>query len=310
MMTRRLLFLLATICWLYAPVQAQTQDGTELTGRVLVVEDSSALPGATITIKGTTKGTVSDINGDFRLKVPSGSVVLIVRYIGLKDYEITWSPTRSQPLTIWMEEDERQDVGPIIIQCCYHGYFQASLTSGINYTPYGVELIYRPSNLNIPRFRGEYRRSFDQNQVIKGEADFLFRSYKSTFSKLITKIALSYTNIQLSESTLGFISYQADLGLGHIIKKQPFTMSIGAGYASYENIDFQRKELIGFNLGSSKYIQSLKLNLKAKAVYWQDFWQFEGEISKSIKNVQLGFVTNHFRGYREYSLKLGYQFSL
>lgn len=48
-----------------------------------------ALPGVSIVIKGTTNGTVTDAEGNFRLNVPSSASVLVFSYIGYVSQEIS-----------------------------------------------------------------------------------------------------------------------------------------------------------------------------------------------------------------------------
>jgi TonB-linked SusC/RagA family outer membrane protein len=63
---------------------------TEVTG-VVTDNEGQPLPGVSILIKGTTVGAVSDLNGNYRLEIPSGSgqpVVLVYSYIGFKVQEI------------------------------------------------------------------------------------------------------------------------------------------------------------------------------------------------------------------------------
>jgi TonB-dependent starch-binding outer membrane protein SusC len=55
------------------------------------VSDRSAnesLPGASVLIKGTTIGSITDIDGKFSLKAPSGESVLVVSYVGYETVEI------------------------------------------------------------------------------------------------------------------------------------------------------------------------------------------------------------------------------
>lgn len=65
-------------------------------GKVISVEDSLELPGVNVVQKKTTNGTVTDIDGSFRLAIdnPSDSVTLVFSFIGLKPVEATIS-TRS-----------------------------------------------------------------------------------------------------------------------------------------------------------------------------------------------------------------------
>ncbi|MDW7691416.1 TonB-dependent receptor [Flammeovirgaceae bacterium SG7u.111] len=61
---------------------------SQITGTVLSAEDSQPLPGVSILIKGTATGTTTDIDGKFKLDVPTGSV-LQFSYIGYLTQEIT-----------------------------------------------------------------------------------------------------------------------------------------------------------------------------------------------------------------------------
>lgn len=56
-------------------------------GKVTDKTDGAPLPGVTITIKGTNKGTITSINGEYRLDVGSGSV-LVFSFIGYAPQEL------------------------------------------------------------------------------------------------------------------------------------------------------------------------------------------------------------------------------
>ena len=59
-----------------------------VTGKVTSAEDGSPLPGVNVLVKGTTAGTVTDINGAYSVAVPSTGGVLVFSFIGLKSSEI------------------------------------------------------------------------------------------------------------------------------------------------------------------------------------------------------------------------------
>ncbi|AEE50029.1 SusC/RagA family TonB-linked outer membrane protein [Haliscomenobacter hydrossis] len=78
------LYLLAIGLLLCAcPIFAQD---VSVTGTVLSKDDSEALPGVSILVKGTTRGTVSDIDGKYALVVPSDAV-LVFSYTGFTQVE-------------------------------------------------------------------------------------------------------------------------------------------------------------------------------------------------------------------------------
>jgi TonB-dependent starch-binding outer membrane protein SusC len=59
----------------------------KIKGKVTTAE-GEALPGATILIKGTTSGTVTDIDGNFVLELPVGDETLVISYVGYSPEEV------------------------------------------------------------------------------------------------------------------------------------------------------------------------------------------------------------------------------
>ncbi|TLX71926.1 hypothetical protein E9993_19110, partial [Labilibacter sediminis] len=62
------------------------QDAWQVSGRVIGEEDELPIIGANIVVKGTTIGTITDIDGNFKLEVPPKSVIQ-VSMIGFKIFE-------------------------------------------------------------------------------------------------------------------------------------------------------------------------------------------------------------------------------
>jgi TonB-linked SusC/RagA family outer membrane protein len=65
---------------LFLPAALWAQDRT-VTGKVTAAEDGSLVPGASVQIKGTTTGTVTDTDGKFSISVPGGAT-LVFSFIG------------------------------------------------------------------------------------------------------------------------------------------------------------------------------------------------------------------------------------
>jgi len=66
-------------------VFAQTR---ELSGVVTSSGDGSSIPGASVVVKGTTLGTVTDMEGKFTLKVPQSAKALMVSFVGMVSAEV------------------------------------------------------------------------------------------------------------------------------------------------------------------------------------------------------------------------------
>ena len=65
-------------------VLAQTRD---ISGKV-TSDDGSTVPGASIVVKGTTVGTITDMNGEFKLKIPQNAKTILVSFVGLTSAEV------------------------------------------------------------------------------------------------------------------------------------------------------------------------------------------------------------------------------
>ncbi len=59
-----------------------------ISGRVSSAEDGSALPGVNVVVKGTTNGSVTDAEGNYKLSVSGSGAALVFSFIGLKTEEI------------------------------------------------------------------------------------------------------------------------------------------------------------------------------------------------------------------------------
>lgn len=88
---------------------APALSGSDQTDRTIKgsVTDSSKepIPGASIVVKGTRKGTSTNVEGDFTLEVDSDIVTLEISFIGMKTKEITVNAAEKKMLEIVLEED-------------------------------------------------------------------------------------------------------------------------------------------------------------------------------------------------------------
>ena len=52
-------------------------------------EDGYGMPGANVSVKGETTGTIADLDGNYSISVPSEKSVLVFSFIGMAKQEIT-----------------------------------------------------------------------------------------------------------------------------------------------------------------------------------------------------------------------------
>ena len=98
-MKKAIIVLLCSLLWLGGYAQMQ-----RITGVVGASDDPEPVIGANIVVKGTTRGTVTDFNGNFELEAKVGEV-LQVSYIGYAEQEV--KVTSTAPLRITLQPDNQ-----------------------------------------------------------------------------------------------------------------------------------------------------------------------------------------------------------
>ena len=83
-------------------VENSSEEKFKLSGQVMSANMKKPVIGASIVVRGTTNGTLSDADGKFELQVKKGDV-LVVSYIGLQTQSL---PVETQAnLVVWMKDD-------------------------------------------------------------------------------------------------------------------------------------------------------------------------------------------------------------
>lgn len=105
---RKSYFLLVMLTFFISSLWAQT---IPISGTVSSATDKMPMPGVTVQVKGTQKGTITDINGNFKLDVPS-KAVLLFSFVGMKPQEI---PVEGRKQIDVQMEDDRVDLGEVVV---------------------------------------------------------------------------------------------------------------------------------------------------------------------------------------------------
>ena len=82
---KKIALLLAFFVFGLSVLMAQTKD---LTGNVTSADDGGTMPGVSISVKGTTLGTITDMNGKFNLKAPADAKTLVFSFVGMTTQEV------------------------------------------------------------------------------------------------------------------------------------------------------------------------------------------------------------------------------
>jgi len=83
-----------------------TSDQTIIQGKVVSAEDGTPLPGVNIIVKGTTTGTVTDMQGNYQLTSNSRDLTLVYSFIGMQTQEV--KAKDQSELTVKLKSDQSQ----------------------------------------------------------------------------------------------------------------------------------------------------------------------------------------------------------
>ncbi len=94
----------------------QQSDLTEVKGKILSSKDSQPIIGAYVMIDDTKKGTSTDLDGNFTLRIPSNSKKVIISCLGYQRKEIPFSPENVSSLKIILMDEATQFLNEVVVQ--------------------------------------------------------------------------------------------------------------------------------------------------------------------------------------------------
>ncbi len=124
-MGKRILFMLACLFVWAGMAVAQV---TKVTGVVLSEEDNEPVVGASVLVKGTTTGSITDVDGNFTIEnIPAGSKTLQVSFIGMRTQEV-----EIRPIVRIMMKADSQLLDEVVVTVAYGSAKRSSLTGAIS----------------------------------------------------------------------------------------------------------------------------------------------------------------------------------
>ncbi|WP_018619233.1 SusC/RagA family TonB-linked outer membrane protein [Spirosoma luteum] len=108
-MRKILLVSMLLACSLWVPAWAQERT---ITGKVTAAEDGTPIPGASILLKGTTKGANSDADGSYTLSVPGNGGTLVFSFVGSATQEVQIG--NKSKIDVGLANDSKQ-LGEVVV---------------------------------------------------------------------------------------------------------------------------------------------------------------------------------------------------
>lgn len=107
---KKLWFVLTIACLLVSFDDLQVR---QITGTVKSASDGSPIPGVSVTLKGTQKGTATDLHGRYRIEVPASGGALVFSFAGYKTREI---PVKNKNVIDIVLEVEVSQLTEVIVE--------------------------------------------------------------------------------------------------------------------------------------------------------------------------------------------------
>ncbi|HET7180076.1 MAG TPA: SusC/RagA family TonB-linked outer membrane protein, partial [Chryseosolibacter sp.] len=133
----------------YVIEESKEAQGISVSGKVISSEDNETLPGVTVMIKGTSQGTVTDLNGDFRIEVPSQESVLVFSSVGFVQQEVVVGQRTNIQITLAADITALQE----IVVVGYGEQKKVNLTGAVSSVS-GDKLVNRPVTGTVDALQG------------------------------------------------------------------------------------------------------------------------------------------------------------
>lgn len=125
-------------CLVHFLVVVQAQERV-VSGTVISADDNTGLPGVNVVVDGTTKGTTTDVNGEFSITLTAGENALTFSFVGYQSQTINVADKTTVNVTLAQDVAVLEDV--VVIG---YGVQQKSDITGATATVSGEELTQQP----------------------------------------------------------------------------------------------------------------------------------------------------------------------
>jgi TonB-linked SusC/RagA family outer membrane protein len=140
------------------------------------VEGEGPIPGVTIQVKGTTIGTITDINGKYTITVPQSATTLIFSYIGMKSQEVA---INGRTVIDGIMESDILGLNEVVVTAL--GISREKKSLGYSVQEVGGDNISKTKESNfVNSLSGKISGvQITQSNTMGGSANVLIRGYKS-----------------------------------------------------------------------------------------------------------------------------------
>jgi hypothetical protein len=271
-----------------------------ITGTIYCKEDKLPVPGAVVIIKGTQKGTITDLKGNFSITVSDPNDILVVSAIGMVTKEIKLNGQKNVSIVIKsdcnIDTFDQQHIGILI-------------NSGVINNPLGGEFDFSfPAFLRFTTLKTSisYQTDLKRNEFFNSQIDFDHVILHCDFQM---DIKWNYRSIFYSDD-LEARAYSFET---HLIRFNLYNLNIyqigliaGCGQLFYENSTDSREVTSGPVVGLTAFLgKPLFLSVSGKATMFRNHFEYQGQIHRGYKKLNAFVRFYKLDSFTELSIGMG-----
>ena len=142
--------LLTALVPILLSVAAWGQTEKIITGKVTSADDGTGLPGVNVVVQGTTKGSTTDVNGDYSIQLAPGENTLVFTFVGYETVTVDVSTRTTADVTLESDVTSLEEV----VVVGYGVQREKDLTSAIS-TVRGEDIVKTPTGQAMQALQGK-----------------------------------------------------------------------------------------------------------------------------------------------------------
>jgi len=156
------------------PVKNLNAQPVTITGQVNSESTGDPVPGVNVFVKGTTIGTITDLNGNFSIEVPADAQTLVFSFVGMKTQEVN---IEGRTILNVMFEEERLGLDEVVV-VGYGSMKKSDLTGSIssvdredivNMPVYSIDNVLQGQSAGVQITAGGFRPGQTSSILIRGQ---------------------------------------------------------------------------------------------------------------------------------------------
>jgi hypothetical protein len=266
-----------------------------ISGTVFLADDHLPIPGVTVIEKGTTKGTLTKIDGTFLIEVADLNSILIFTDVGMRKQEI--AVKGKQQIIVTLKTD------------CLKDFFDAQVISvydncGLLNNPLGAQLVMASPFLRIGVIKGSYsyQTNLAENYFQNGQIELSHYFSNCDFDM---DARWNYRQFSINNNLkCSTFSFENDLNLRNI--------KLIAGYS---HLDFNKNESLTGKISSGILIgfgRSFRLPLyptvTGKVAFYRNNIEYQANIQGGYKRLLVLMKFYKLNSFNEFSIGIGTKF--